>query len=373
MRFRLVYFLCFTVLLVACTQDDVSPNESLPIDLSFFSFQHDSIFQSDIMTTTDNITVKNLTSEASLADYSWFSSESGIATFFRFNWRERNFRTTIIDFDQGVTEVIPETCSIGENEFVEWIGKKNNIITLISSRYNGDDLEKFVTAYDIGTQECNKSMISTGTVPSDRPERQIIFADNHLITYHRSLSGDYILMKTNLTSLVSEVVLSSPVNFKATTYANQVHVFLLNQSYEVYDLSSNAMLSRSNLDVSLVNSNYNTLFETSIQENNMLIDVSLAQPSPVPYSPGLYNLHSGELEPTSFNMINLNYMLTEEQDSYSSITTYKVDLSNNIIAIGFERMVENNELGGILLTNFDGEILEIIETTYIPHIIQLHQ
>ena len=155
-------------------------------------------------------------------------------------------------------------------------------------------------------------------------------------------------------------------NFRATIRDNELHIFFYNGDYEIYNADNLDLKRKSNLDLKFF-SEYPGFFKTQFIGNEMLFKLLYAQPSPVSYGPATIDLTTGEiLTGLDFNLVAFWRELGGLLNASVGITTYSVDLKSNLVVVGFENTNQNNKSGGVVYSNFDGEILKIVELEFIP-------
>ncbi len=186
-----------------------------------------------------------------------------------------------------------------------------------------------------------------------------------LLVYCNSNSVNNVQKIVKIDMATGDVVdeLSLPQSAKIAVQDNILHVFFINEDYNTYNADNFNFISNATIQF-----NYDEIqfgfINTEFEGNTLYTKVTYAQPGLIPNGPALFDFITGEIV-TPYNLlydINNNLNLVSES-FYNPTGTYDVDLVKDIVVVGYTDGATDH---GIVVSNFDAEILEIIPLDYFP-------
>ncbi|NND63089.1 MAG: hypothetical protein HKN48_07820 [Flavobacteriaceae bacterium] len=354
-------FLLLTLVLLACSDDDGNaPFEetnppTLSISVISSTSSNNGIIEMDIQTNGGTITTYNLTQTIGVPLTATPTySKNNQAT-----WYESSFGQVDVwqkNLESGNSTELTSVCDV-TGEFPLMVD--NSVYNVfIGTRYQDND------GIHGRMRIFNGSACILETL-TDFRIRSIFELDNEVLIYCTSNAANnvqkVVKMKLETAEVVDELVLSNSA--KIAVDGDTMHVFFVNADYNTYSVSNFNFISNSSLQL-----NYDDVpfgfINSEFVENTMYTRVTYAQPGLIPNGPALLDLQSGELI-TPYNLLydinnNLNAISTS---FYDPTGTYDVNVASNIVVVGYFNGA--NEFG-IVVSNFNAEIFEVIPLDYFP-------
>lgn len=369
---KLCFYLTLIILSFGCSNSDLDEdnlNSFKQKDITIIAEDNNQYYQIDVLNNSKNIITTNLTETLGIENsYKVLNTSPSLITFFQtggnsFPVFQKNIITSEIyirnqfcDLDSQEGRNFPTN---SDRKLISFTYEVNE-----NSTSNADIINNFIRIYDKQTENCVKLFIGAGEIYYNR---STIVIGEIIYIYYLNEYGKRSIVKINLNTKQIEKELTFSNSFRATFKDNELHIFFFNGEYEIYNTLNFEMISKSSLNENSF-LGYAGLFETSFKGNEMLIDLPYAQPSPVGYGPATIDLTTGEIiKGLENNLLDIWRDLGDQLKASIGITTYSVDLKSNLIVIGFEKISQYNQSGGVAYSNFEGEILKIEELEFIPN------
>lgn len=359
--------LLFAILLVlfGCSNDDNSvvseqeeqnPLENLVVNAFGNAESSQQVFQMEIDVETEVITNTNLTQTIGLPfSRTLASSDNNIIT-----WYEAinaNFNTWQKNLTSGATQTTSAPCSI-ENENLQAVTNTENELVYIT-RFFGSDTESAKSKVRVYSQgaTCSLQEIESFAIQNFVTTEDAIFLYAFDIFDNENVKVFKISTQTG--QIQGEITL--PASAKLTLIQDVIHSFNFNGTYTTYSTNTLQLIETKNLGI--INADGFGFFDGQIFQNVLLSSIVYAQPSPFVKGPILVDLTTGELASSSGILFEIQQNLRNEP-SYSGVQliTYEVDIEKGLILCSFTNFGGTQ---GIAFTNFDAEILKIINTEYL--------
>lgn len=200
--------------------------------------------------------------------------------------------------------------------------------------------------------------------------RNVFELQNEVLIYCTNNAEDNVqkIVKMDLQSgaVVDELPLAN--SSKIAVDGNVMHVFSFNSNYNTYQVDSFNFITNATFDL-----NYDDIpagfVETEFDNNLMYIKVSYAQPSVIANGPALVDLVSGDIETPYYLLFSMVSNLNKESDLFFEPTgTYDIDINRRLVVAGYTDGTNH----GVVLSNFNAEILEVIPLEHFPLEVYLH-
>ncbi len=335
-------------------QNDSNQLDSLELTVVSVNPQAQKLTTIDINVETEEVVTSNLTDQIGLPstafraiarnnELSWYETENG-----NFNVWQKN---TV----SNATKLIEAPCEIIDENLQTVANTESEIIYF--TRFFGTSnfpSESRLRIYSEG-QECKylafegRSIIGIHTYASTVLIEALNIFD----------SEDIKVIKINTTTGQIEGDIAVNTGARITADQDTLHVFNLDNTYSTYSLTSFQLINTVNF--TLVSQSTPGFFYSSFKDGTMLLDVPYAQPSLIGQGPAIVDLATSEFISPYSVLFSIQGNL-REQEGYegASIGAYDADLEKGIIVAGFANFGDE-ESHGIVVTNFDGTILKIID------------
>lgn len=365
---KLNFYIILIILLYSCSNSESGENNLnnfIQKDITIIAKNNNQFYQIDILNNSENINTTNLSETLGIENnYRVLNTSPSLITFFKsggynFPVFQKNIITSEI-------YTLNQYCGLDSQEgllFPTNSNKKLILFTYEPYEDNGSVVNIFIRIYNKQTENCEKLLIGPGLIDS---QRSTIVNDENIFVYYINEENKYVIVKINLNTNQIEEELVFDNAFRATLSDNNLHIFFYNNEYEIYNTSNFELINKSTLDVSGINES-SGFFETHFSGNEMLFKFYYAQPSTISYGPATIDLTTGEVTRGFGNhLFDIKRNLEDQLKASIGITTYNVELQNNLIIIGIRINNVNGNSGGIVYSNFEGKILEIVELDFEP-------
>ncbi len=368
---KLYFYLTLIILSFGCSNSDLDENNlnsTLQKDITIIAKENNQYYQIDVLNNSKNIITTNL-SETLGIEYPYLVLNTSPSLISFFKMAGNSFPVFQKNIITSETYIRNQFCDLDSQEGRNFPTNSDKKLILFTYEYNensisnADIINNFIRIYDKQTENCVKLLIGSGELYS---RKSTIVIGENIYVYYTNKERKPEIVKINLiTNKIEEELIFDNI-FRATISDNELHIFS-NGEHEIYNTLNFEMISKSSLNLNNL-LGYPGLFETSFKDNEMLIDLPYAQPSPVEYGPATIDLTTGEIiKGLENNLLDVWRDLGDHLKASVGITTYSVDLKSNLIVIGFEKISQYNKSGGVVYSNFKGEILKIVELEFIPN------
>ena len=357
--------LSLIIFLFNCCSDSDSGNDSGDIfqkDLTIIAQDNSHLFQIDILNRASNITTTNLTETLGVKkDYNFIKQTGSLISFFTLNNNNYSvFQKNILTSEIYSNDQI---CTLDDRESKNIPAASNQKLILFTTEWDNADTYNFLRIYDKETKNCVKLEINSGFINGN----SATFVNGEMVYATYRNAEKRVLIKINLLTNQIENELIFDSSFGATIRGEELHVFFLNKDYKVYNTSNFDLISSNTLQ-----SNFEIpfgFFKTDFYNNEMLIDFLYPQPAPINQGPATVDLTTGEIVRGENTLLwDLRRKILADYQMDVSLLTYSVDLENNVVVCGYSLNYYPNvpDSGGIVYSNFEGEILKLVEFEYVP-------
>lgn len=360
---RILSCICLGLLLLGCAKDDESgmPEETrVPQDLVVVYSSEDNLFTTTLSGNAQNASNTNLTTTLGIpVDYSNFNARQDQLSF---NKRQNNFYDFWeVDLLNDSPFTITNVCEFEEFEGVLAASNTREKLVQFTRQSIADELNNFIHIYDKQARTCQKTFLGVGGLA---PNSSYAIAEDYVIVYLDAATVPVLINKVSLdTGLIThQITLDQQAHIK---FANdELHVFYVDGLYQTYSAQNLELLSEGTFNYSRFFASFG-IFNTAIENNNMLIDLGYPQPSTFISGPALVNLNTSEL------IAGEDYFLFELKTQVQAIleqvvfefTTYQTNMQTGLIAVGYRL---SDDTGGVIYTNFQAEVLKIVPLPFKP-------
>ena len=372
MRFRLSILLVASLFLWSCTSDsntENDPNPELNKITLLYSNTDDNLFQYDVLNDGSDQVFTNLTQELGVYNnFQLLDCDNDRISFFSLGVNNSSGMTRFAVYEKrlsnGAITIQDQICDLDASE--EWIiPARSDSKFVLFTRDNGFGNSHSIRILDRSTNECVKKYLFQGSLGISQRSRLVDGETVYVVYETPGLT--YAIMSIDLATAEINNQLEFNQFFSATVDENNLHIFLDDNTHMIYNKGTFELLSTGSFPENLINVNLSYgLFESQIVDGNIYTDLSVALPAPYPFSPGALNLDSGEIVKGGNNLIlDLIASLEAELGFTISINGYSANLSDESVVIHW-RNADGSTMG-LLYSNFEGDILKIVETdSFIP-------
>ncbi len=357
--------LCFLMALFGCAKDDDSQppldSEIPPIVLPALTVLGDTDlieYQTDVDETLQEITTVNLNEEIGFGQqlYLLDSSDQLITFVTRFEGQttawQRNISTGDVyrkqDFcpQKGAFSV---TTATGSERYLTYLFDD---LEDIEDRY-------FLEVYDKDTDACKRYDLGLG-----RPAAVRQYGPIYMVYKVPSIDAKEILI-VNLNEESIPTVLSLEDDFNFATVNNQeLYLFFIDGSYEIYDINSLALIQEGSNPVLSKTSEIGFL-STNFKEGKMRYYEFFPQPSTILFSPRVYDFSTDSEVALGVDLLTLKTELENQLATTISFQDIEIDFDRNLLYIGYSE-IRPSVKGGIAYTNFEGDLINTISLPHYP-------
>ncbi|GAB5400258.1 MAG: hypothetical protein Aureis2KO_18430 [Aureisphaera sp.] len=313
------------------------------------------VLEISISGISTEVSTVNLTSDLGITTNDFANTNKNIVTWFR---REgANFKVWKRDLASKTTEAFNDICSIS-GEFPAFVLGSSDKLVAFSEASLSQNTSANIRITETGDNCTLTQLLNTGILSATIEKDLWVFVSIGIG------GAESELQKHDLDT--GEILATIPVSefsVSITQNGNDIYVFFSDR-YHVYDAST---LSLKNVVPFLPSVGIlmeNGFFDSQFNGNSMLVTLDVPQPNPLSDWPGIIDITNGEL----LSLDNLGFFLTNnlrEIAGYgsASLGNYTVDLENGIIVYSFSN---NSDVHGILYTNFEAEVLKIVDLELAP-------
>lgn len=375
MKRKIAFALFTSALFFACSNDDNAGNggdNTMQVvhDITVIASSQSAIYQHDIPRDSEQASTVNLTGNFGLSPaFNFVQTSDNLLTFYTRAAESFDVLQKPILFNQA--ESFPDICQEEEGE-THFLGRNSDskifIIGVGLSTTGDPGPELFVKFFDRVSRTCTRIPVGHGFLSSTRGT--LVVGDNLYLAYQDFESSQYVLVEVDLENeeRSGDIRFDNPWT-AAIDEGVAKHFFFEDDTYEVFDATTDEMLSSTSLNDSGVLGREGIL-ETTFWENGLLVIVSYPQPSAITLGPAVMDLTSGELvQGEDSFLFDVRDELTNMLGYDNFFVSYGVDLQTGAVVAGFVRA--GLEEGGIVYTNFNGDILKVTEFVGIPERIVL--
>lgn len=357
----------FTLLIwlisIGCSKDDPSGVPATANEFPSFTalaIKDEAVFQLNIFNNATAIEEFDLSNDLGVPfEFERLDVSGDLLTFYDVTFN--NFSVYQKDLVTGSTFVSEVICplDLGETRFFP-LNSENKLL-IFSVVPNGcSPLMNNLYIRDKGTDVCNKIRLQD-SFDCNSNFSGIVIGETAYLSQLLS-NGQARVFKFNLNTMEEEEEVFINGAFKATVDEDTFYVFTEN-TLVMYNSADLSFKNSANLSTSL-GGQLDGWFKTSFNGDQMLIDIQYPQPSAIEQGPAIFDLGSGEIsEGNDTFFFDLREQLSTELGTDLFYSAYTVDMSNETILVAYQTGL-GQDFGGVVLTNFEGEILSRIELEF---------
>ena len=375
MKRKTLLTLITCVVLFACSNDDseegdIDVSTQVAHDITVIASSQTAIYQHDNLKGSDQVSTVNLTATYGLdPGFDFVQTTDNLLTFY--TRAAESFDVLQKPMLFNTAESFPDICQEGDGE-THFLGRNSDskifIIGVGLSTTGDPGPELFVKFFDRVSRTCTRIPVGHGFLSSTRGA---LVVDEFLyLAYQDFESSQYVLVEIDLLNeeRSGDLRFDNPWTAAIDPGVSK-HFFFEDNTYEVYDAITDELVSATTLDDSGVLGREGIL-STEFWENGLFVIISYPQPSAITLGPAVMDLTSGDLTQGNDSFLfNVRDQLTAMLGYDNFFVSYGVNLRTGAVVAGFVRA--GREEGGIVYTNFAGDILKVIEFTGIPEQIVL--
>ncbi len=358
--------LCLIGALYGCTNDDDSESldkdsEIPPIDLPAITVLGDTDlieYQTDIEVGLQAIHTTNLNEEIGFGQqlYLLDSSDQLITFVTRFDGQtsawQRNISTGEIyqkqDFcpQKGVFSVATATGS-------------ERYLTYLFDDFEDIEDRYFLEVYDKDLDSCKRYDLGLG-----RPAAVRQYGPIYMVYRVPSIDQKELLV-VNLGKEDPLTVLSLEDDFNFATVNDQdLYLFFIDGSYEIYDINSLELIQEGGNTVLSKTSEIGFL-STNFKDGKMRYYEFFPQPSTILFTPRVYDFSTDSVIEIGVDLFKLKTELESQLSTTISFQDIEIDFDRNLLFIGYAE-IQPSVKGGIAYTYFNGDLINFITLPHYP-------
>lgn len=158
--------------------------------------------------------------------------------------------------------------------------------------------------------------------------------------------------------------LSFESQFSAVMSEDLLFVQFQDGNYETFKLQDLSLQQEGTIGASLYNGR--GFYSSTFDGTKMAFDYVYAQPSPLSEAPAIYDWATNKItHGGDFYLLDALRSIETENEISASLKTARVNLKNKLVVAGYQDNYEQNK-GGVMFLNFEGEVLLNIPLDYVP-------
>jgi len=374
MKSKILPLICAISVTFSCSNDDMPPQEDITAlvmhDIAVVSSSETAIYEYNILRADDVVNSTDLTATYGLSPaFTYLNTTANKLTFY--TTASNSFDIFQKEIGNSNIQVYDDICDRAADETHYFARNSEEKIVQIGVGVSTTAVpgpELFVKFFDPVSKSCNRVAVGNGFLARQRGA--LIFEETLYMAYQDFETDLYVLAQIDLTTeeRKGDIRFETPFII-AIKEGTELHAFFEDDSYKVYDATSFQLLSEGVLDDNGF-LGVEGLFDTSIWNDGILVSNFYPQPSEISSGPAVLDLQSGDLilGNDSF-LFDVRAELIADLGYEIFYTTFEVNLQSGAIVCGFFRA--GQQKGGIVYTNFDGDILKVVEMEGIPEQIVL--
>jgi len=361
------FLLVFTILIlsIACANDEPIISQEIdevPFAVTILAKQGATDFQIDLLTDGTLVTPVNLFQKLELPEsFNETIVRDQLISFHA--WLRNDYSSHQIDLNTDEVMINRNYC-FNEDSF-EVIGIENSkkYLAFISAAIEASGATTFsLTVYDRVTDMCRSSVLPTIGFPSSFSAK-----GDYFILFQQNSSNNRELLVCDMKDLsLDTITLTTDYNFSVNDDQN-LYIFNRNGSYQVLDLD-NLNLINAGTNQIFENPITNGILDVTVQDGKMAFFVLNPQPSTIVSSPLIYDFTSNTVIGDGKALFKLIDELETKVQSPISIKTFKINLKNEQVVVGYNYFKDaSTEIGGVAYIDFEGTLIYNKEIDFTPN------
>ena len=318
------------------------------------NIQAREVFQMDITAVTNSVNTSNLTLNRNVPFEAFYNVlNNDLITWFErtgFNYNAWQRRLS----DQSF-EFFPEPCDLGMDEAPDFFANNETDLFTFTVDIIGTDFITKMYVYE-GNSSCSSLQL-----PTNLEVREVSTSGNLVLIYASPINGgqsSVLKVDLNTLSVVDTLNLDQNTAPSMVINGNDFHIFYSNNTYRRYALDSFELLETKQINLGVGGDDFG-FFDADFKGNNMYFTLRYPQPSTVGEAAAVIDLETGQIvKGDNLFALDLQSSLGTSGLPGYFLSDYDVDTSDDIIVYGLTNPSDLS--GGILYTNFEGEILATV-------------
>lgn len=356
-----------SLLLVGCSNDDNELRENeitttIP-DFQLIGEDEESVFQYSYSSQSGSGSTTNLSQEINVGlDYLSLRQASDVVTFFSFF--EGNFSLIQRNVRTNSTLNLENFISVSDERSLIWGATSESQIFM--SYYSPPSSGALgVRTIDVDTGSFVDTPLATNVFDTLEP----LYFNNRLFAAYLDFSDKYHLVVFDTENLAVIRAFDFGDFFPSIFINDEGNLVIIKGNagaeflLELYDLDSIDLLGQTTFTLDQFLST--GPIQAYLVDNKLYYFDILVQPSPVPQAPAVYDFSSATNNTT--NIVNLIQLAQDEIGKNIFVSSFGFDANTRIFLVGYGILTDNSTLdGGILIVTEEGELIDIIELSFVP-------
>ncbi|MFZ9002750.1 MAG: hypothetical protein ACO20F_10735 [Robiginitalea sp.] len=363
-------------LLVGCSGEETDPAPLAPeVFFTAFANSGSEEVQMDVTSGEEIPVLISLTGELGLADLPFYRRDitnSSVAYYF---WQDQNSAAYYKDLETAdlfsVTDICGFSAEIDTETAIRRVsGNSTYVVMAYASFPDGTDPLFSLRILERSTGECRDLPVTD--VNASGIENYSIQGELMALYYLQAGTGTPLIALVDLGSGSVMETLIVDDNFQAATFrGTDLWIFNRDATYLVYNTQSGNFTQSGNAPG--LPAQGPGMFESRFEGNRMLVQYIYQQPSLFFAQPAVYDFDRGVITQGGDPFLpELQQRVELETGERVLFGKFAVDLPTGTIALVYVRGNGAAE-GGVVLTNFNLEWLEVIPLPYVPEQIEIRE
>ncbi len=374
---RILVFLLAMVLHIGCSEDmpdDPTP-ENPEVFFTAFGNTGTEEIQMDVDSRDGTPQIISLTEELGLVDLPFFRRDVDNASVAYYFWQDQRSSARYKDLDTGELSIVDDVCAFSTENIPERVirrvsGNATYVVMPYATFPAGSPPGFAIRILDKGTGLC-KELPITGINASGIENYTI--QDNLLALYYlEDITGDPLITLIDLATGTIEETFILQENFQAATFRGpELWIFNQDDTYLIYNTQTGNIVRTGTAPA--LPAQGPGMFNSRFSGNRLLVRYVYQQPSLFFAQPAIYDFDQGALTEGSEPFLpELQERIEQETGDRALFGNFAVDLNTGVIALIYVRGNGAAE-GGVVLTNFEREWLDILPLPYVPEQLEIRQ
>jgi len=374
--FRALILVAGIFLIASCTEDAADPVPVTP-EIAFTAFGNTGTeeVQMEVSSRQTNPFLLSLTEELSLADLPFYRRDITNTSVGYYFWQDQQSRVRYKDLTSGDLFFADDICDFSQENIPQRAirrvsGNAQYVVMPYAEFPEGENPRFSLRILSRQSGECQD--LPVRDVNSSGIESYSIEGRWLALYYLQEETDTPLITLVDLESATIEETLILDETFQAATFSGtDLWIFNRDATFLVYNTQSGAF-SRSGSAPGLPAQGPG-MFTSRFDGNRLLVDNIYQQPSLFFAQPAVYDFDQGTLSQGADPFLpELQERVERETGDRVLFGKYGVDLPTGTIAIIYVRGNGAAE-GGVVLTNFNREWLQVIPLPYVPEQVEIRE
>ncbi len=319
--------------------------------------------------------IVSLTEELGLVDLPFFRRDVDNTSVAYYFWQDQRSSARYKDLDTEVLSIVDDVCSFSTENIPERVirrvsGNDAYVVMPYATFPEGSPPGFALRILEKATGSCRDLSISG--INASGIENYAI-QDNLLALYYlEDGTGDPLITLIDLSTGTIEETFILQENFQAATFREaELWIFNQDDTYLIYNTQTGNII-RTGTAPGLPAQGPG-MFNSRFSGNRLLVRYIYQQPSLFFAQPAIYDFDQGALtEGSQPFLAELQERIEQETGDRALFGNFAADLNTGVIALIYVRGNGAAE-GGVVLTNFQREWLEILPLPYVPEQLEIRE